>query len=85
MPRRLYLLFLSLWLCLSLLVSGAEISASRARHEGTFLTDARIMHRLLSQRAVQHDAILVTLVTPPDLTGFSGPIRSRDSWLRLWN
>lgn len=61
MPRRLYLLFLALWLCLALLVSGIEISTSRARHEDTFLTEARIMHRLLSQRAVQHEAILATL------------------------
>jgi C4-dicarboxylate-specific signal transduction histidine kinase len=32
-----------------------------ARQREAFETDARIMHRLLSQRAVQHDAILATL------------------------
>ena len=29
--------------------------------QAAFETDARIVHRLLSQRAVQHDAILSTL------------------------
>lgn len=59
--RRLALPFVALWLCLALLASGLEIGASRARHDEAFQVDARIMHRLLSQRAGQHDAILATL------------------------
>ena len=34
---------------------------SLARQREAFETDARIVHRLLSQRAVQHDAVLATL------------------------
>ena len=33
--------------------------------QAAFETDARIVHRLLSQRAVQHDAILSTLALQP--------------------
>lgn len=61
MSRRLPLSYLCLWLVLVLLASGVEIGASRARHEESFQTDARIMHRLLSQRAAQHEAILTML------------------------
>lgn len=61
MSRRLFLPFIALWLALSLIASGIEVGASRARHEEAFQTDARIMHRLLSQRAVQHEAILATM------------------------
>lgn len=61
MSRRLFLPFVVLWLALSLIASGIEVGASRARHEDAFQTNARIMHRLLSQRAVQHEAILATL------------------------
>jgi signal transduction histidine kinase len=61
MSRRLLLPLIALWLALSLVASGIEIGASRARNEIAFQTDARIMHRLLSQRAVQHEAILATL------------------------
>ena len=61
MHRRLPLPYLCLWLILALLASSVEIAASRARHEEFFQTDARIMHRLLSQRAAQHDAILTML------------------------
>jgi hypothetical protein len=44
------------------LLARAELAAARA-----FETDARIAHRLLSQRAVQHDAVLATLalLQPP--------------------
>ena len=41
----------SLWLCQQTLV----------QRQDAFETDARIAHRLLSQRAVQHDAVLATL------------------------
>lgn len=61
MSRRLFLPLFSLWLALSLIATGIEVGASRARHEDAFQTDARIMHRLLSQRAMQHEAILATL------------------------
>ncbi|TXL64751.1 sensor histidine kinase [Zeimonas arvi] len=37
------------------------VAAGIARHRDAFETDARIAHRLLSQRAVQNDAILATL------------------------
>ena len=61
MSYRLYLPFIALWLALSLISSGIEVGGSRARYEDAFQTDARIMHRQLSQRAVQHEAILATL------------------------
>ncbi|MBR0565525.1 hypothetical protein J5J83_05255 [Azoarcus sp. L1K30] len=57
----MFLPFVVLWLSLSLVASGIEVVASHARHEDAFQTDARIIHRLLSQRAVQHEAILATL------------------------
>ncbi len=41
-----------------------------------FETDARIVHRLLSQRAVQHDAVMATLALlqlPPDATQTTQP------------
>src|SRR5574343_555411 len=38
------------------------LAHARLQHlQAAFETDARIVHRLLSQRAVQHDAILSTL------------------------
>lgn len=53
------------WLLPWLLVSvvGAWFISSQAieRHRALFETDARIVHRLLSQQVVQHDAILATL------------------------
>jgi len=61
MSNRLYLPYIALWLALSLVASGIEVGGSRARYEDAFQTDARIMHRLLSQRAAQHEAILATL------------------------
>lgn len=52
---------LLLWLVLTagggLVLAGLEIANLRA----SFETDARIVHRVLSQRAGQHDAILATL------------------------
>ena len=61
MSRRFFLPYISLWLALSLIASTIEVAASRARYEEAFQTDARIIHRLLSQRAVQHEAVLATL------------------------
>ena len=53
--------WIAAWLVLSLL-GGAWIGRSALQQQReAFETDARIVHRLLSQRAVQHDAILSTL------------------------
>ena len=55
-------LALALWFVLTaagcVLLARAELGRLREAFE----TDARIAHRLLSQRAVQHDAVLATLV-----------------------
>lgn len=50
-------------LALALAVTGSVVIGQRAltQMREAFETDARIMHRLLSQRASQHDAILATL------------------------
>lgn len=42
--------------------SLAIVRIDIAQRRDAFQTDARIAHRLLSQRAVQHDAVLATLV-----------------------
>ncbi len=49
--------------------------ADGAARRAAFDTDARIVHRLLSQQAVQHDAILATLVLlqPDEAAGDVGP------------
>ncbi len=53
------------WLLPGLVTSvlGVVVIANQAieRHRALFETDARIVHRLLSQQVVQHDAILATL------------------------
>ena len=53
------------WIVLWLLVAAAGAAwlaqQALARQREAFDTDARIVHRLLSQRAVQHDAVLGTL------------------------
>lgn len=56
-----YRVALLLWLALS--VAGAVLLARAQLQQlrEAFETDARIVHRLLSQRAVQHDAVLATL------------------------
>jgi len=48
---------------LGLALLGAALIAQRdlARQRADFETDARIVHRLLSQQMVQHDAVLATL------------------------
>jgi signal transduction histidine kinase len=53
--------WLMLWFVASAI--GAVVIANQAieRHRALFETDARIVHRLLSQQVVQHDAILATL------------------------
>lgn len=57
-------------LLLAGLAAGLIVQADRARQREAFETDARIAHRLLSQRAVQHEAILATLaLLQPDEAG----------------
>ena len=58
-PSRFSWVFVGLMLSLG----GALLIGSLAldRHRALFETDARIVHRLLSQQVVQHDAILGTL------------------------
>jgi signal transduction histidine kinase len=68
------------WLLPGLMVSvlGAVVIANQAveRHRALFETDARIVHRLLSQQVVQHDAILATLALlqpGPETAGEAAP------------
>ena len=49
------------WLLAAAAGSAWIAQQSLARQRAAFDTDARIVHRLLSQRAVQHDAVLGTL------------------------
>ena len=49
-------------LALALLASALLLLRDRAVQREAFETQARIAHRLLSQQAVQHEAILATLV-----------------------
>ena len=66
LPRR-HRAALGLWLLLTLVGGVALARLELARLQDLFETDARIAHRLLSQRVVQHDAILATvaLLQPP--------------------
>jgi signal transduction histidine kinase len=52
---------LALWLALTAAGCVALARAELVRLRDAFETDARIAHRLLSQRVVQHDAILATV------------------------
>ncbi len=60
-PLHRYVPWLASWLVVScvgvILITQSELTTIREAFE----TDARIAHRLLSQRAVQHDAVLSTL------------------------
>ena len=49
------------WLVLTLAGAGALAQLEWMQLRETFDTQARIIHRLLSQRVVQHDAVLATL------------------------
>lgn len=69
-------LWFAVWLALTaaggIVLARAELSRQRAAFE----TDARIAHRLLSQRVVQHDAVLATLaLLQPAASG--GPAEQR--------
>jgi signal transduction histidine kinase len=52
---------LALWIALASVGCAVLVRMDLARLRDAFDTDSRIAHRLLSQRAVQHDAILATL------------------------
>jgi signal transduction histidine kinase len=58
---------LALWVLLTALGGAALARLQLARLQDLFETDARIAHRLLSQRVVQHEAVLATvaLLQPP--------------------
>lgn len=63
-------LWLAGWLALTAVGSVALARAELLRQQALFETDARIVHRLLSQRVVQHEAILATLaLLQPASTG----------------
>ena len=36
-------------------------------------------------QSILAEAVRLENISPDDLTGFIGPIQSRDSWPRLWN
>ncbi|MEO7401247.1 MAG: ATP-binding protein [Polaromonas sp.] len=54
-------LWLLLWCALSVLGGVALTRLELSQLQAAFDTDARIAHRLLSQRVVQHEAVLATL------------------------
>ena len=58
---KVYGYWIAAWVALSVLGCAWLGRAELDRQRDAFETDARIVHRLLSQRAVQHDAILSTL------------------------
>lgn len=60
-PARRFAAGLAVWLALSALGCVVLARDELRRLRDAFETDARIAHRLLSQRAVQHDAVLGTL------------------------
>ena len=70
---KVYGLRLLLWSALSTLGCVLWARAELSGLPATFDTDARISHRLLSQRAVQHEAVLATLalLQPAALPGES--------------
>jgi len=67
------------WLALSALGCVLLARAELAQLQAAFETDARISHRLLSQRAVQHEAVLATLalLQPGALPGEPEPAAQR--------
>jgi signal transduction histidine kinase len=60
------------WAMLTLAGGFAIVRVDIAQRRDAFLTDARIAHRLLSQRAVQHEAILDTLALLSPAAGVGG-------------
>ena len=53
--------FAAAWLALGILLSAGLVRDVMEKAREAFETDARIAHRLMSQRAVQHEAILAML------------------------
>jgi signal transduction histidine kinase len=68
-PPSRYRAPLALWLALTALGCVALARGELQRLQDAFETDARIAHRLLSQRVVQHDAVLATLALLQPGTG----------------
>jgi signal transduction histidine kinase len=60
-PTRRRIVGLAAWLAISAAVCVMLSRSELAHLRDAFETDARIAHRLLSQRASQHDAVLATL------------------------
>jgi len=58
---RRHALWIAAWCLAAVLGAVALAQAELTRQRDAFETDARIAHRLLSQRVVQHDAVLATL------------------------
>jgi signal transduction histidine kinase len=68
--------WLAAWLAITLLGAMAIVRYDIAQRRALFQTDARTAHHQLSQRAVQHDAILATLAlmsAPSAAAGGSHP------------
>lgn len=65
------------WAVLTLVGSIAIVRIDIAQRRDSFLTDARIAHRLLSQRAVQHEAILATLALLGPSVDATGRLEAR--------
>ena len=59
--RQRWLVWALLWCAITALGCVALVRLELAQLRENFETDARIAHRLLSQRVVQHDAVLATL------------------------
>ena len=75
-------LWLLAWAALSLL-SGVYIARGElARQQDVFDTNARIVHRLLSQQVVQHDAILATLALLQERHNATFPFETLTTLLR---
>jgi signal transduction histidine kinase len=70
---------LLVWLGLSAIGCVLLARLELAQLRDAFETDARISHRLLSQRAVQHDAVLATLalLQPTSPAGSAGSVEQR--------
>jgi signal transduction histidine kinase len=64
--------WLAAWLLLAALGATALLVQDRAHQREAFENQARIAHRLLSQRAAQHDAVLATLALLQPAPGADG-------------
>lgn len=72
------------WLALGLGVCGFWLASATGRVRAAFDQDARILHRILSQRTEQHEAVLSSLaalertgVSGATLVGFAAAMRER--------